>query len=182
MGKEIILWRVLLFIVALISIAVGYYKYILDVKNKNIVMGQSVIGIIILFGLLLTLYNVKSSKGKVIIIILLSLGINYYNYKHNTKKCNYPSLYDINLIGRSSIIIIITILVCWFNIEYDVLNIFYDESLKTYDTSTSESDVIQFSEIKEKDCSDVEGKAKEVCLRNNQEYYRRQDLAADISA
>ena len=29
---------------------------------------------------------------------------------------------------------------------------------------------------------DVEGKAKEVCLRNNQEYYRRQELAADIYA
>ena len=74
MIKEIITWRVALFMVSLIAIAAVYYRYILDDKNKNFVMGQNVIKILVLFGLLTTLSSVKSSSGKVIIIIVLISG------------------------------------------------------------------------------------------------------------
>tara|TARA_Y100000768_G_scaffold388016_1_gene381502 strand:+ start:161 stop:712 length:552 start_codon:yes stop_codon:yes gene_type:complete len=168
MIKEIILWRVVLFIVALIGIAVGYYKYFLDVKDKNIVMGKTVIMSIILFGLLTTLSNIKSSIGKVIIIMVLSLLINYYNYKENTKKCNYPSIFDIHLLGRSSGIVIIIILISWYNIEHNIFDLFYET--KTKQSDVVDTDDIKLREITEKDCDDEVGEDKEACLRNNREY------------
>lgn len=180
MIKEIILWRVVLFIVALIGIAVCYYRYFLDVKDKNIVMGTTVIKVIILFGLLTTLSNIKSSIGKVIIIIVLSLLINYYNYKQNTKKCNYPSLFDIHLLGRSSVIVIIIILIAWYNIEHNIFDLFYKN--KTTQSNIIDTGDVNLREITEKDCDNEIGEDKEACLRDNQEYYRRQDMDDDIYA
>ena len=175
MVKKVILWRVVLFIVVLIGIAVGYYKYILDDKDKNTVMGKTVIETIILFGLLTTLSNIESSIGKVIIILVLSLLINYYNYKHNTKKCNYPSLFDINLLGRSSIIIIIITFLSWYNIEYNVFDLFYGDITKQDDEYKDDTGDVKLREITEKDCSGLESEAKQACLRDNQEYYLRSD-------
>ena len=87
-----------------------------------------------------------------------------------------------NLFLRADIIVksVIIILIAWYNIEHNIFDLFY--GTKTKQSDVSDSDKIIFREITEKDCSDIDGEAKEACLRNNQEYYRRQDMDDDIYA
>ena len=67
--------------------------------------------------------------------------------------------------------------------QNNIFDLFY--GTKTKQSDVSDSDKIIFREITEKDCSDPKvgiGEAKEACLRNNQEYYRRKDMDDDIYA
>ena len=122
------IFRLMLFLGAIIICLLFLYKFrIKESENtpKGLKFLELIFYLFIVSGSLKALYDTKTTDGKIIIIIVLALLINFNNLKYNIKNCNYPSLYKIKLTFRSSIIIIISILTIWYALNNDIYSFLY---------------------------------------------------------
>lgn len=129
--KSLSMVRLIIFLIVSIGLATLYYKKILKVKvgtNKKLEMGKYILGILILSGLLSIISTIKDEMGKLIIVTVLLLIINMVNINHSISKCGYPTLYKINLFGKSSIVIIIIALLLYYSYEDQFFRFLYSES------------------------------------------------------
>ena len=122
--------RLIIFLGVIICLLFLYYKKIKATGNtsKGLKLLKLIFTLFIISGSLKALYDVKTTDGKIIIIIILALLINFNNLKYNIKGCNYPSLYKIKLTFRSSIIIIVSILTIWYSFDNDIYSFLYIET------------------------------------------------------
>jgi len=97
-------------------------------------MVKHVIGFMVIIGLIDILSVMSEPTGRLIIALVIALLVNFYNITHNIKKCNYPDLYKINLIGRSSIIIMVMMIFIWYALDNDLFSFLYSE-VDTSDTT-----------------------------------------------
>ena len=121
-NMKISIARLIIFIAVIIGLLALYYKKVSasEKSSKGLKLLKLIFNLFIVSGSLKALYDVKTVDGKIIVIIVLALLINFNNLKYNIKGCNYPSLYKIKLTFRSSIIIIVSILTLWYCFDNDI--------------------------------------------------------------
>ena len=119
------------FMVVFIGFIVLYYKKILDVDkgdNKTLQLMKHIFITFILFGLLSIFSTVTNITGKFSILVVIILLLNLYNISHSINKCEFKTLFKVNLIGRSSIIIIIIALLLYYSYEGDFFRFLYSKN------------------------------------------------------
>ena len=129
-NMKISIARLIIFIAVIIGLLALYYKKVSasEKSSKGLKLLKLIFNLFIVSGSLKALYDVKTVDGKIIVIIVLALLINFNNLKYNIKGCNYPSLYKIKLTFRSSIIIIVSILTLWYCFDNDIYSFLYIET------------------------------------------------------
>ena len=53
--------------------------------------------------------------------------INIYNINHSINKCNFPTLYKVNLFGRSSAIILFVALLLYYSHKGNIFRFLYSD-------------------------------------------------------
>jgi len=129
-NMKISITRLIIFIAVIIGLLALYYTKITasETSSKSLKLLKLIFNLFIVSGSLKALYDVKTVDGKIIVIIVLALLINFNNLKYNIQKCNYPSLYKIKLTFRSSFIIIVSILTLWYCFDNDIYSFLYIET------------------------------------------------------
>jgi|TARA_Y100000389_G_C17346008_1_gene455874 hypothetical protein len=129
--KSLSIVRLIIFLLVGTGLTTLYYRKFLKVGegvNKKLQMGKYVLGMFILFGLLSIFSTVEGEMGKFIILLVVLLIINVVNINHSVVKCNFPTLYKINLFGRSSLIIIVIAALLYYSYEDNFFRFLYAES------------------------------------------------------
>jgi len=122
--------KMILFVVLFIGLGFVYYKKILDVsdgENKTLKLLKHSFAVLVLLGLLSTFTSVKNKTGRFIIILVILLVINMYNISHSIGKCKYEVEYKINVIGRSTIILLIISLLLYYSSENNIFGVLYSD-------------------------------------------------------
>lgn len=123
--------RLVLFIILLVILLFIYYKFLIKDSgkiSKSLNLLRFIFNLLIVSGSLKALYDIKTDDGKLLVIIILALLINFYNLRYNIKKCNYQTLYKIKLTFRSSFIIILSIVAIWYSLNNDIYSFLYIEN------------------------------------------------------
>jgi len=150
--KSISIVRLLIFAIISITLSIIYYKKILKVEsggNKKLLMLTHILGLLSLFGLLSIFSSIKGSTGKTIILVFVVLIINIFNINQSITKCGYPTLYKVNLFGKSSFIIIIISLLIYYSYEDNFFRFLYAES-ELDSSSKSLTNKFTVDELKDK--------------------------------
>jgi hypothetical protein len=129
--KSLSMVRVVIFLIVSISLSILYYKKVLKAgegDNKKLLMGKKILGIFVLFGLLSVFSTIKDTTGKFIILVVVLLIINIFNINQSITKCGYPTLYKINIFGKSSFVIIIIAMLLYYSYENQFFRFLYSES------------------------------------------------------
>jgi len=150
--------KLVAFIIFIVVSVIIYYKKVKvsEGSTRNLQLLKLVLGMIVFIGLIKSLSSIQSISGKVIIIAVLALAINFYNLNHSVSKCDYPDLYKFNLLGRSSIIIIIVILIIWYSLDTDIFSFLYTDEDTSTTTVTDLFDTITlYGTDIGKDCPDM---------------------------
>ena len=180
--KSLSMVRAVIFLIVSISLSILYYKKVLKAGegvNKQLLMGKTLLGVFILFGLLSVFSTIKDEMGKFIILVVVLLIINIFNVNQSITKCGYPTLYKINLFGKSSFIIIIIAVLLYYSYEDQFFRFLYSES--ELDSSTKSTtnkytvdeleDKFKIGEAIPPYCPTIPAEPENVCVSaTNKEY------------
>jgi hypothetical protein len=173
--KSLSMVRLVIFLTISITLSIIYYKNILKVDtggNKKILMVKHILGLFVLFGLLSVFSSVKDTTGKTIILVVLLLIINIFNVNQSITKCGYPTLYKVNLFGRSSFIIICISMLIYYSYEDDFFRFLYAES-ELDSSSKSFTNTYTVDELKDElkinrsmppYCPDIPAEIENICV------------------
>jgi len=129
--KSIDLSKTVFFILFLIGIFILYYKKVLSVNNdgNKLLKGlKHLFALFVLMGLLSLFSTIKSVTGQFVILLCILFIINIFNINYSINKCNFPTLYKVNLFGRSSFIILIIALLLYYSYSGNLFRFLYSES------------------------------------------------------
>ena len=133
--------NIVIFFIAIASILVGYYHFILTVdgdEDKRIKMVKRILVLLILTGIIHIYSITENIQLKQFFVIILALIINIYSVVHSTNKCNFPRLYIIKLSLYSALITIIIAGVIWYTSNNTLFGfMFSDEQSKVINKVTS---------------------------------------------
>ena len=83
--------------------------------------------ILITIGLLSIFSTMKEDNEKFIILIIILLLTTIYNIDHSIHKCNFETLYKVNLFGRSAIVLLFISLLLYYSYEGEFFRFLYSE-------------------------------------------------------
>jgi hypothetical protein len=172
--KSLSMVRLLIFVTISITLSIVYYKNILKVEsggNKNLTMVKHILGLLVLFGLLSVFSSMKGNTGKSIILVVIILIINVFNINQSITKCDYPTLYKVNLFGRSSFVIIIISMLLYYSYEEQFFRFLYAES-ELDSSSKSITNKFTVDELEDElklnsippYCPDIPAEIEEICV------------------
>lgn len=133
--------NIVIFFIAIASILVGYYHFILTVdgdEDKRIKMVKRILVLLILTGIIHIYSITENIQLKQFFVIILALIINIYSVVHSTNKCNFPRLYIIKLSLYSALITFIMAGIIWYTSNNTLFGfMFSDEQSKVINKVTS---------------------------------------------
>lgn len=133
--------NIVIFFIAIASILVGYYHYILTVdgdEDKRIKMVKRILVLLILTGIIHIYSITENIQLKQFFVIILALIINIYSVVHSTNKCNFPKLYVIQISLYSALITLIIAGIIWYTSNNTLFGfMFSDEQSKVINKVTS---------------------------------------------
>ena len=133
--------NIVIFFIAIASILVGYYHFILTVdgdEDKRIKMVKRILVLLILTGIIHIYSITENIQLKQFFVIILALIINIYSVVHSTNKCNFPRLYIIKLSLYSALITLIIAGIIWYTSNNTLFGfMFSDEQSKVINKVTS---------------------------------------------
>jgi hypothetical protein len=133
--------NIVIFFIAIASILVGYYHFILTVdgdEDKRIKMVKRILVLLILTGIIHIYSITENIQLKQFFVIILALIINIYSVVHSTNKCNFPKLYVIQISLYSALITLIIAGIIWYTSNNTLFGfIFSDEQSKVINKVTS---------------------------------------------
>lgn len=109
--------NIMIFLVLLIGMTGAYYRFILSAdegEDKRLKMAKRFLMLIVVCGLLHIYSITENVELKQFFIVILAVIINIYSVFHSTKKCNFPSLYIIQLCIYSAAITLIIGAALWY--------------------------------------------------------------------
>lgn len=110
--------NIVAFIIILVAILGGYYKFLLKVdegEDKKIKMVKRVLVFIVFAGMLHIYSITENAQLKQFFIVILAVLVNVYTVIHSTKQCNYPNIYKIQLSLYSAMITIFIAGLIWYS-------------------------------------------------------------------
>ena len=128
--KSISLPKMAMFIIVLIGLSVLYYKKVLSVNNdgNKLLKGfKHLFAVLVLLGLLSLFSTIKSVTGQFVLLVFIAFMINIYNINHSINKCNFPTLYKVNLFGRSSAIILFVAVLIYYSYQGNFFRFLYSD-------------------------------------------------------
>ena len=128
--KSLDLTKSFFFILLIIGLAFLYYKKVLSVNNdgNKLLKGlKHLFAVLVLLGLLSLFSTIKSVTGQFVLLIFIAVIINLYNINHSINKCNFPTIFKVNLFGRSSVIIIFIALLLYYSYEGNIFRFLYSD-------------------------------------------------------
>lgn len=133
--------NIVIFFIAIASILVGYYHFILTVdgdEDKRIKMVKRILVLLILTGIIHIYSITENIQLKQFFVIILALIINIYSVVHSTNKCNFPKLYVIQISLYSALITLIIAGIIWYTSNNTLFGfMFSDEQSKVINKVTS---------------------------------------------
>lgn len=133
--------NIVIFFIAIASILVGYYHFILTVdgdEDKRIKMVKRILVLLILTGIIHIYSITENIQLKQFFVIILALIINIYSVVHSTNKCNFPKLYVIQISLYSALITFIMAGIIWYTSNNTLFGfMFSDEQSKVINKVTS---------------------------------------------
>lgn len=151
---------ILAFIICMVLVLGGYYRYILTVdqgEDKKMKMVKRVLALFFLFGLV-QIYSITDNvQLKQFFVVVFAVFLNMWTTIHSTQKCDFPRMYVIRLTLFSAFITLFIAGMLWYSSNQSLFGFVFSDSKVVTDTKvakTFKSTILDKFNLKELDKAD----------------------------